>query len=77
MTQTGLIHIYTGDGKGKSTAAVGLAVRCAGSGGNSGGPQLHCDNRAGNWHAENGEGKRYHQKPAGCGKPGLCLGDLL
>lgn len=32
MTQTGLIHIYTGDGKGKSTAAVGLAVRCAGSG---------------------------------------------
>ena len=33
MTQTGLIHIYTGDGKGKSTAAVGLAVRCAGSGG--------------------------------------------
>ncbi len=33
MTQSGLIHIYTGDGKGKSTAAVGLAVRCAGSGG--------------------------------------------
>ncbi len=29
----GLIHIYTGDGKGKSTAAAGLAVRCAGSGG--------------------------------------------
>lgn len=28
----GLIHIYTGDGKGKTTAAVGLAVRCAGSG---------------------------------------------
>lgn len=27
----GLIHIYTGDGKGKTTAAVGLAVRCAGS----------------------------------------------
>ena len=25
-------HIYTGDGKGKTTAAVGLAVRCAGSG---------------------------------------------
>lgn len=30
---SGLIHIYCGDGKGKTTAAVGLAVRCAGSGG--------------------------------------------
>lgn len=29
----GLIHLYEGDGKGKTTAAVGLAVRCAGSGG--------------------------------------------
>lgn len=28
----GLLHIYCGDGKGKSTAAVGLAVRAAGSG---------------------------------------------
>ena len=28
----GLIHIYCGDGKGKTTAAIGLAVRCAGSG---------------------------------------------
>ncbi|MCH3973352.1 MAG: cob(I)yrinic acid a,c-diamide adenosyltransferase [Oscillospiraceae bacterium] len=28
-----MIQIYTGDGKGKTTAAVGLAVRCAGSGG--------------------------------------------
>ena len=28
----GLIHIYTGNGKGKTTAAVGLAVRCSGSG---------------------------------------------
>ena len=27
-----LIHIYCGDGKGKTTAAVGLAVRCAGRG---------------------------------------------
>lgn len=30
---TGLIHIYCGDGKGKTTAAVGLTVRCAGRGG--------------------------------------------
>ena len=29
---SGLIHIYCGDGKGKTTAAMGLAVRCAGSG---------------------------------------------
>ena len=28
----GLIHIYCGDGKGKTTAAIGLSVRCAGSG---------------------------------------------
>jgi cob(I)alamin adenosyltransferase len=26
----GLLHIYTGDGKGKTTAGVGLAVRAAG-----------------------------------------------
>ena len=26
----GLTHIYTGDGKGKTTAAVGLGVRPAG-----------------------------------------------
>ena len=29
---SGLIHIYCGDGKGKTTAAIGLAIRCAGSG---------------------------------------------
>lgn len=27
-----MIHLYTGDGKGKTTAAIGLAVRAAGSG---------------------------------------------
>ena len=27
-----MIHIYTGDGKGKTTAAVGLAVRASGAG---------------------------------------------
>lgn len=30
--ETGKIHIYAGDGKGKTTAGVGLAVRAAGSG---------------------------------------------
>ena len=30
---TGLIHIYCGDGKGKTTASLGLTIRCAGRGG--------------------------------------------
>lgn len=30
--QPGLIHLYCGDGKGKTTAAMGLAIRAAGHG---------------------------------------------
>lgn len=33
MMDTGLIHIYCGDGKGKTTASLGLVLRCAGRGG--------------------------------------------
>jgi cob(I)alamin adenosyltransferase len=32
MKETGLIQVYTGNGKGKSTAAIGQAVRAAGHG---------------------------------------------
>ncbi|MCP1101941.1 cob(I)alamin adenosyltransferase [Aequitasia blattaphilus] len=32
MAGTGRIHVYYGDGKGKTTAAVGAAIRGAGSG---------------------------------------------
>jgi cob(I)alamin adenosyltransferase len=32
LNTKGCIHIYTGDGKGKTTAAIGLAVRAQGAG---------------------------------------------
>lgn len=32
MKQKGYIHIYTGNGKGKTTSALGLAMRMAGTG---------------------------------------------
>ena len=31
--EQGLIHVYCGDGKGKTTSAAGLSIRCAGAGG--------------------------------------------
>lgn len=32
MQEKGLVHLYHGNGKGKTTAAIGLAVRAAGAG---------------------------------------------
>lgn len=32
MLEKACVHLYCGDGKGKSTAAAGLALRCTGSG---------------------------------------------
>ncbi|MCL2427323.1 MAG: cob(I)yrinic acid a,c-diamide adenosyltransferase [Oscillospiraceae bacterium] len=32
MSENGLMHVYFGDGKGKTTAALGLAIRAAGCG---------------------------------------------
>jgi len=32
MNKKGFVHLYTGNGKGKTTASIGLAIRAAGAG---------------------------------------------
>lgn len=32
MLETGCVHVYTGNGKGKTTAAIGLTIRALGAG---------------------------------------------
>lgn len=46
-----MIHLYTGDGKGKTTAAIGLAVRAAGDGMNVFFSQFMKGNDTGELHA--------------------------
>jgi len=46
-----MIHLYTGDGKGKTTAAIGLAVRAAGNGMNVIFSQFMKGNDTGELHA--------------------------
>lgn len=46
---TGLIHIYCGDGKGKTTASLGLVLRCAGRGGKVLFAQFLKGRRRANW----------------------------
>lgn len=46
-----MIHLYTGDGKGKTTAAIGLAVRAAGDGMNVIFSQFMKGNDTGELHA--------------------------